>query len=177
MSWYRQQLEDWLKTLDVKADTVLDIGGKQGPVKGRTKSWDVKDYTILDLPEYDLEDTMLVFKTEKRAEVIFCLEVFEYLIDPFTALNNIWVLLKEGGKTYISIPLVYPVHNEVELDSLRYTENGFKRICEAAGLKAEVVEYRKTCSDKLTNYYADDGMHPAKGIDHEVTGYIFKVVR
>ena len=41
-----QQLEDWIKTLDVSG-SVLDIGGSQNPIKGRTKSWDVNEYKIL----------------------------------------------------------------------------------------------------------------------------------
>lgn len=48
-SYFRIQTEAWLKTLDIKADRVLDVGGSQKPIKGRTKSWEVKDYKILDL--------------------------------------------------------------------------------------------------------------------------------
>lgn len=48
-SYSRQQLEAWLKNIDVKAKRVLDCGGSQLPVKGRTKSWEVKTYKILDL--------------------------------------------------------------------------------------------------------------------------------
>jgi hypothetical protein len=54
MSFYRDQLENYLKTIDVKAETVFDVGGKEKPVKGRTKSWTVKNYEILDIPEHDL---------------------------------------------------------------------------------------------------------------------------
>lgn len=33
MSFYREQLETWLSNLNVRADTVFDVGGKQGEVK------------------------------------------------------------------------------------------------------------------------------------------------
>jgi SAM-dependent methyltransferase len=49
MSYHRVQTEAWLKSIDVKADRVLDVGGAQNPIKGRTKSWEVKEYKILDL--------------------------------------------------------------------------------------------------------------------------------
>jgi len=107
---YRLQLEDWLKTLDVKADTVYDIGGKQKPVKGRTKSWEVNEYKILDLPEFDVQEEMSTSQVVRyeKADLIFCLEVFEYLIYPSGAMYNISYLLNEGGTAYISFAFIYP---------------------------------------------------------------------
>jgi len=48
LSYFRTQLENWLKTIDVKADRVLDIGGGTLPVLKRVKSWDVGEYKIAD---------------------------------------------------------------------------------------------------------------------------------
>ena len=70
MSFYRDQLENYLKTIDVKAETVFDVGGKEKPVKGRTKSWTVKNYEILDIPEHDLN---VLFPNPKQCNLIFCL--------------------------------------------------------------------------------------------------------
>lgn len=176
MSWYRTQLESFLKTLDVDCETVYDVGGIQNPVKDRVKSWKVTKYEILDIPEYDL-DMPYLGNFDVLADVVFCLEVFEYLINPIQAIKNIHKILKKGGVAYISIPFVYPVHNEVELDSLRYTENGFKRICATVGMEAEVMKYRICNSDKLMEYYRGDGMKAARGERHNVTGYIFKVTK
>lgn len=176
MSYYRSQLESWLKEQDIKTECVIDIGGQQMPVNTRTRSFSVKKYQILDLPKFNIEkDDNEFLPFRKSADIIFCLEVFEYLINPIQAMRNIASLLKTHGTAYISVPLVYPVHNEVELDSLRYTEQGFKRICAQANMKARVVRYRKTISESLVNYYAEDKMHPARKIDHNVTGYIFLV--
>lgn len=174
MSYYRQQLESWLAELDVKADTVYDIGGVQGNVKDRVKSWEVKNYRVLDLPIYDLNEP---WQTTPEVDIIFCLEVFEYLINPMEAMENISGLLKPGGKAYITAPLVYPVHNEVELDSLRYTETGLTRLANNAGLSVANVWYRRDKSGLLTAFYAKDGMHPAKGIQHDITGYIMEVTK
>ena len=147
MSFYREQLEKYLATVDVNVDTVLDLGGGHKPVQGRTKSWKVKNYFILDLPEYDL-DFHIDFK--HKADMIFCLEVFEYLLNPLQGMNNIANLLNKGGKAIVSFPLVYPVHNEVEKDSLRFTLSGIRRICTKAGLTVSKVTYRKTkaCSPR-----------------------------
>lgn len=171
-SYYRQQLEDYLKTVDVKAEMVYDVGGKQKPVQGRTKTWNVKEYQILDIPEYDLNNAQ---PSRRQGDFVFCLEVFEYLIDPVTAIKNISSLLHPGGRAIVSFAFVYPYHNEIEWDSLRYTETGVKRLAEIGSLKVEKVHRRKTKTGSLTKYYAEDGMRPVKGYDHNVTGFIVEL--
>ena len=115
MSYFRNQLEDWLKTIDVKADRVLDVGGGANPVKGRTKSWDVKEYKILDNGLEKMKQWPdIVADINNRGEIIdrhqksivekqklvldkfdqvFCLEVMEYIYNPLEALRNIKRLL------------------------------------------------------------------------------------
>jgi hypothetical protein len=84
-SSYRLSLDAFLSELDVKADKVLDIGGAQLPVKGRTKSWDVESYDIADLddPHVEMQRPDIVFDINKPVgsvmpdyDLIFCLEVF-----------------------------------------------------------------------------------------------------
>uniref|UniRef100_A0A6M3M7S6 Putative methyltransferase n=1 Tax=viral metagenome TaxID=1070528 RepID=A0A6M3M7S6_9ZZZZ len=45
----RTQLESWLKGIDVRADSVLDVGSGQKGIKGRTKSFEVNELIGLDL--------------------------------------------------------------------------------------------------------------------------------
>lgn len=175
MSYYRDQLEKYLQTLDIKTDVVLDIGGGQKNVKGRTKSWQVKTYHVLDLPEFNLEIPR--FEFEYQADIIFCLEVFEYLIEPVIALRTIAGYLNPKGTAIISFPLIYPVHNEVEFDSFRYTLRGVERMAEKVGLKVKKVNYRRAKSKTLVNYYSEDGMKAAKGMDHHITGYIVEFTK
>jgi len=169
MSYYREQLESYLKQIDVNAGIVLDVGGKQKPVKDRTKSWNVSQYEILDLPEHNLDEP---FNYHTQADFVFCLEVFEYLIIPTTAMKNIANLLKPGGKACVTFPFIYPLHNEVEFDSLRYTKSGIVRLAKYAGLNVEKIMERKTKTNSLVKYYSEDGMRAAKGHNHSVTGYI-----
>lgn len=174
MSYYRQQLEEWLSKLPVKADLVLDVGGEQGNVKGRTWSWDVKDYHVLDLPDFDITRLSDARKYEpKNADVIFCLEVFEYLIRPYEAMETLYILLKEGGKAYVTFAFAYPHHNELEMDSLRYTEPGIRHLAKEIGLKVNNIWYRIDKSGLLQDFYSADGMHPAKEYNHHnATGFI-----
>lgn len=178
MSYYRTQLEDWLKEQDIKANTVLDIGGKQGEVKTRVKSWDVQHYEVLDLPEYNLEEYTWLEYDSKQADLIFCLEVFEYLIDPVTAIRNIEFMLKPGGKAIITFAFCYPHHNELGLDSLRYTEPGIRRLVTRAGLTINGITYRKDRSGLLEAMYRADGMKMARQYNpHDVTGFIVEVTK
>lgn len=178
MSWYREQLEQWLSKLDVKADCVLDIGGQQGNVKSRVKSWDVKDYKVLDLPIYDLEEYWWLIHDGEQADVIFCLEVFEYLIDPITAMRNIAHMLKPGGKAYITFAFCYPHHNELDMDSLRYTESGIRKLANRVELKVNNIDYRIDKSNALNTFYAIDGMKRAKQYNHhDATGFIVEFTK
>lgn len=50
MSYTREQLERWLKTIEVKG-SVLDIGNAQNKLKGRTKGYNPEEYIGLDLEQ------------------------------------------------------------------------------------------------------------------------------
>lgn len=71
-SSYRLELDRWLADLEVKADVVFDIGGSQLPLKGRTKSWDVKEYKILDLaePHKDSPKPDVIFNLERSNDLL-----------------------------------------------------------------------------------------------------------
>jgi hypothetical protein len=125
----RKQLEGWLQTLDIKAEAVADVGGQQLAVKDRVKSWQVKQYDILDLPEYDLNQP---WQLKEMYEVVFCLEVFEYLYNPFQAMKNLYNMLTFGGTLYISFHFIYPHHSSKFLDYLRYTRWGVDKLLKEA---------------------------------------------
>lgn len=156
-SYSRQQLESWLKNIDVKGNC-LDLGGSQNPIKGRTKSWDVSDYKILDLdqpheckkePDYiadlnenmfDCDDIKQMDEKYEKFDVAFCIEVFEYIYSPIRALRNIYCMLKKGGLLYISFNYFYPIHNPPFTDFLRYTPDGAVKLLEKSGF--EILDHQ-----------------------------------
>jgi hypothetical protein len=81
-------------------------------------------------------------------------------------------MLAKGGEAIVSFPLVYPVHNDVAFDSLRFTETGVRRLAKYVGLTVKSINYRKTRTNSLVKYYSEDGMKMAKGMNHDITGYI-----
>ena len=186
LSIYRQQLESWLKGIDVKCNRCLDVGGSANPVKGRTKSWDVEVYRVLDnylekakrKPDivFDLnKDILKEWKktTIQQYDVVFCLEVMEYVFDPMTALKNLNLLLVEGGILYISFPFVYPHHEPAGYDYLRYTKWGIQRLLKETGFKVEEILCRMAQSAELVRFYIKSGMHLArdKVVNHNEIGY------
>lgn len=196
-SFFRQQLEAYLAQIDVKADAVLDIGGLQLPIKGRVKSWDVQNYKILDVQKRmraakgeadyvgdisrSLDYHESIGDLESAFDVVFCLEVMEYVFDPFTAIKNIKAFMKDGGVAYISFPFVYPMHPPENTDLLRYTEHGVEKLLKEAGLKHLDTFVRRAGPGRhdLKRFYDTEGMKYRRDdlsfLDH--IGYIVRVTK
>lgn len=179
-SYYRQQLETWLKTIDVKADRVLDIGGSANPVKGRVRSWNVEEYKIMDnsaeesyhdkwtKPDYfhDINDNYDLYKGDYIGifDNIFMLEVMEYVWDPVEVFSTLQCLLKDKGVLYITFPSIYPVHNPVEIDSLRYTQKVIEKYLKMFGFRDWIITPRMATEglQHLSSFYSSEKMHPVK---------------
>lgn len=181
MSFYREQLENYLKKLDIKANMVLDIGGASNPVKKRVKSWNVKRYDIADnCIEKSVIEPTIIFdlnfpeknKIEEKYDIVFCLEVFEYIYRPEKAIKTIYNCLKRNGIAYITFPFIYPLHNPKEFDYLRYTKRGVEKLLEIAGFTGWKITPRIDKSGLLQIFYQTDGMRCAKGEQHNITGWI-----
>lgn len=192
-SFYKEQLNNWVASLEVSADVVMDIGGSQNPIKGRTKSWDVEDYKIIDLAvphvekvrpdiEWDMNETIteeVAWNGYNPADLIFMLGVMDYVINPNIAMFNINILLKEGGTAWVEFPFVYPIHNPVDDEGCRYSEGCIRRLAKQARLTIEEIIYKRPKPDNpfLLQFYSADGMRAAKGVDHNVTGYIVRFTK
>jgi SAM-dependent methyltransferase len=187
MSHYRNQLEDWLKTLTVETPGfVLDIGGASNPVKDRVAKFECKGCDYLDnelekpveglnVMKGDIQDYAGLRHTGfsfAMYDVAFCLEVMEYILDPMVAIANIAYLMNKDGIIYITFPFVYPWHNPIESDYLRYTPKGACKLMEANGFEVLETWNRTDRSGLLSSFYKADGMH-AKG-DRTITGTIIK---
>jgi len=189
----REQLEKWLRTVDVKVDNVLDIGGSQNPINKRVKSWEVKESLILDLPEphegspkpdiecdlNKLDECTPEYKYPEGlrdwADISFCIEVSEYWYNPLQALKNINYFMKSGGVLYISFHFIYPVHNPKGLDYLRYTPNGAEKILEEAGFKVEEIINRE--GDGFGVIYDMNRMRGRKDYNQRIQGSLIKAIK
>ena len=192
MSFYRDQLEAYLSKLDIKADRVLDVGGASNPVKSRVKSWEVKEYDILDngLEEgksdikYDLNKDIIKHWEDtgiQQHDIVFCLEVMEYIYDPMIAIKNLHWLTKKGGTLYITFPTLYPVHNPYNNDYLRYTKFGAIKLLEEAGFKIEEIVPRTMKAPDIYNTSCIAEGYKTRGASSSGTlfdaGYIIKCTK
>ena len=186
-SYSRIQLEKYIRSLKNIKGKILDIGGSQNPIIKRLNKNElyIDDYKILDLdnpheckekPDYvgnlnlDLYGGIKYIKN--YFDIVFCIEVFEYLWNPVQALNNINLLLKNGGILYFSSHFIYPVHNPIEQDYLRYTPRGIEKLLEETGFK--ILEMKPRLFKDYINLKID-GMRPAKDYNkHQWQGCIIK---
>jgi len=191
MSFYRNQLEAYLKRINVKAHRVLDLGGASNPIQGRVNSFKSDEYICFDLGveeakrsyiKFDINEPLeqlTGFKEEDfKFDTIFCLEVFEYVYNPIEAINNIYRLLDDNGLAYISFPTQYPLHEPKEIDYLRYTRKAIEKYADIFGLEIlEIVPRVATEGlSNLSKFYSREGMHPVKH-DSSVfdIGYMVKI--
>lgn len=171
----RQQLEDWLKKIEVRG-RVLDIGGSQNPIGGsRCKSWGADSYTILDLPvphetkknadiSFDIQGAIEGGQMEYHEgyfDQVFCLEVSEYWHDPVRALRNINHFMKTNGELFISFHWLYGLHPPDNEDCLRYTSYGIQKILEKTGFMIVGMDVKDTTDESknhLLRFYREEGM-------------------
>lgn len=179
----RQQLETWIKWKKVSG-RVLDVGGSQLPLKDRIQMEGDTFVTVLDLenphevkvrpkivqdlnldPESDVREFIDYF------DYAVCLEVTEYLWNPVRALETINLMMKQGGKLFISFHFIYPVHNPINQDYLRYTRAGAMKILQQTGFKIVDISSRKGTHGLIMPLITKEQMRPAQGYDfHDDVG-------
>jgi len=187
-SIYREQLEEWLGGVRIPAmSNVLDIGGSQLPVKDRLRhKGDGSSFTILDLEVPHKGQKPDIFYNINKYysfdhnnpydsyDIVFCLEVMEYIWNPVQALQNVRMFTNKGGILYITFPFVYPQHNPKGEDCLRYTYWGTKKLLEANDFRIEEVIPRT--AQGLHEFYKSQRMRPADDVNHNDVGYIIKAI-
>jgi len=150
----------------------------------KLQSIECNKYITLDIDETcdpdhirDLNRPMNI--AEEQFDIIFCLEVFEYIWNPVQAHQTIYKLLKKGGTAYISYPFIYPIHNPPKIDYLRYTREGIDKLLEIAKFNSWVISARVATKGEndLVSFYKNEGMHPRKGYSHREIGYIAEITK
>ena len=186
MSYYKDQLKEWLRDKEVQGDFALSVGNMHDDRKyfkafsiGLMETLDVdeeyKPTKVADVndPEWLANDLDWWSRRKDHYDHIFTFELWEYVWNPYQALKDFNHMLKQGGKLWVSAPFVYPTHNPTEQDFLRYTEAFWKIAAPKMGFK--VVEYQKRVwrdSSGFLESVHDDGMRPAKDYIHNITGHL-----
>lgn len=69
-------------------------------------------------------------------DAVACLEVIEHVANPADAMREIARVLKSGGRAFLTMPFLYPIHDAPH-DYQRWTYHGWVRSAAAAGLSVE----------------------------------------
>ncbi len=116
-----------------EAGKVLDVGGgmKFGKYLAKYKSlFDSDKYTVLDKePGYKPDivgDIHALPFPDQSYDAMVCNAVLEHVENPKLAVEEMYRVLKPGGKILASVPFLYPYHAEkgIYKDFYRYTRDG-----------------------------------------------------
>lgn len=197
MSKSREQLNEYLKQINIEGKQVLDIGVQDKPTS-RLCQGTPKKYVTLDIdgqwnPDLveDLNDDFVhesymglkfeagfdhpnPLKMINTYDVIFCIEVLEHCWNPVQAVENISKLLKPDGMAYISTPLINPHHDYV--DYLRYTNEWYRDVLPKFGFDSVVIHERTATAGKglLDAFFRTEGLRVSK-IRPEYGKYTFPI--
>jgi SAM-dependent methyltransferase len=69
---------------------------------------------------------------ENTFDIVFCTEVMEHVPEPLAFLEEIYRVLKPGGKVIMTTPFLVPLHEE-PYDFFRYTKHGIKHLFTKTG--------------------------------------------
>jgi SAM-dependent methyltransferase len=72
----------------------------------------------------DITSSVLI---EEKFDLVLCNNVLEHIFDIKSAIKNLNYLLKEKGHLVVSVPFIYPLHDEPK-DFWRFTEHGLKKL-------------------------------------------------
>lgn len=120
--------------------SVLDIGGGLRISKEKNNRFDKRrgwivpylnkvDYKIMDpVPDYHPDvvgDIHAMPFGDNSQEAIICMAVLEHVENPFTAMKEIYRVLKPGGYCFIYVPFLYYYHPEIGYyaDYWRFTKD------------------------------------------------------
>ncbi len=201
-SSYRNSLNSFLAQLDIECDTLIDCGGAQDEsLAKRVKSFKVNNYLIADLaqphkdsPKPDIvldfndwvgdEDNAEYYETyhrffanENKADIVTAFELTDYIFLPGNFIKNIAFLLKPGGKAYCSWPSIYPLHQPVEDDALRYMPGAITKLAAYAGLEITQMIKRQPETDLFQQFFSAERMRAAKHEDHAFMGFITEMTK
>jgi len=129
---FHQVIKDLGKHLN---GSLLDVGAGLGPYRKYTSC---EKYTSLE-SNPDLNPTVVGTAdempfNEKVFDSVLCTEVIEHMPEPEEVIQEIYRVLKPGGKLLLSTPMSWCLHYEPN-DYYRFTKYGLKYLLEKNGFK------------------------------------------
>jgi len=130
----RWPLNRFLKSIssDYKNLDILEIGS--GDVGINQSAEDIftnaKSFVQTDVNKrygHKYLDITSEIQIEEKFDLVLCTNVLEHIFDVKPAIKNLNYLLKENGQLVISVPFIYPLHDEPK-DFWRFTEHALNKL-------------------------------------------------
>lgn len=187
-SRYRLELENaqFAKSIP-KGSIVLDAGCGEAPYRhmfNHTK-YESADFMQSDRPYSEkityVCDLAKIPVKKARFDYIICNQVLEHIPQPDLVMKELYRVLKPGGKILFTAPLFYQEH-EKPFDFFRYTQFGWRKLLENAGLKEDKIEPLEglfgLCGYffEVTYYYLPVNKNQLKGKTGFFAYIIFKII-
>lgn len=126
--FHRLQIERWLwDNRERMGPDIVDVGQAEN-----RRNWLGSQYRTLGMYGCDITaDICYVIEMTRQVDTIVCTEVMEHVRNPFYAVENLYKLLKRGGRLFLSTPFLWPWHGTDSPanpypDFWRFTDEGLR---------------------------------------------------
>ena len=130
----RKPLQKYLKRISTRFDNkdILEIGSGNPKRNQSMKKLfqNSRSFVQTDVnQEYGHQylDIINISDTQKKFDLVLCTNVLEHIFEIEEAISNLTYLMKEDGYLIISMPFIYPLHDEPE-DYWRLTEHNLRKL-------------------------------------------------
>jgi SAM-dependent methyltransferase len=129
---------------------VLDVGAGSAPYRElfehaeyTTADWEQSVHVEGESPDVTAPAHALPIE-DVSFDVVLNTQVLEHVPEPGRVLRELHRVLVEGGRLYLTVPLVWELH-ELPHDYYRYTPSALAYLLEDAGFTDVVIEPRNDC--------------------------------
>lgn len=123
-------VEARLETMPCETLDVLEVAVGW---KWREHRWG--SYTEMNWPDYDICDDVL----DRQFDIVIADNVWEHLLHPWRAAQNVLAMLKPGG-LFINITPFLIRHHPIPTDCTRWTELGMRHFLADVGFDAGAID-------------------------------------
>jgi len=124
---YLKSIASNYKNLDILEIGSGDVSKNQSAIKIFSNANSFTQTDINSNYAHKFLDITDEIQIEEKFDLVLCANVLEHVFDTKSAIKNLNYLLKKGGHLLISVPFVYPLHDEPG-DFWRFTEHALKKI-------------------------------------------------
>jgi len=131
-------------SLNYKNLDILEIGSGDEEKKQSVISIfkDANTFLQTDIKEeynHMFLDITRPLEIENKFDLVICTSVLEHIFEMNLAVENLKKLVKKEGHLFISVPFIYPLHDE-PADYWRFTEHSLKKLFK----EFKIIEFKKT---------------------------------